>query len=87
MTRPHVQRSIADQVRDAIARNDAARRKRLRASKDDPPPHGRPPRAVTGKHPDHPTDRPPSALTRSLIQQTREHGRRSIRGSGPDRRA
>ena len=37
-TRPHPRRPIADQVRDAIARNDAARRRRLHASRDDPSP-------------------------------------------------
>jgi hypothetical protein len=31
-------RSIADQVRDAIDRNDTARRSRLHASPGDPPP-------------------------------------------------
>jgi NAD-dependent SIR2 family protein deacetylase len=36
-TRPHGRRSIADQVRDTIARNDAARRRRLRATRLDPP--------------------------------------------------
>ena len=37
-TRPHARGSIADQVRDAIARNDAARRRRLHASPHHPPP-------------------------------------------------
>jgi hypothetical protein len=37
-TRPHGHRSIADQVRETIARNDAARRRRLASLRRDPPP-------------------------------------------------
>ena len=37
-TRPHAHRSLADQVREAIAHNDAARRRRLASVRTDPPP-------------------------------------------------
>jgi hypothetical protein len=37
-TRPRPRRSIADQVRDTIARNDVARARRLRAAGPEPPP-------------------------------------------------
>ena len=36
-TRPQSRRPIGDQVREAIARNDAARTRRLHASRGDPP--------------------------------------------------
>lgn len=36
--RPRARQSIADQVRDTIARNDAARLRRLRSLRPEPPP-------------------------------------------------
>jgi hypothetical protein len=40
-TRPGARRSIADQVRETIVRNDAARLRRLRSHEADPPPEAR----------------------------------------------
>jgi hypothetical protein len=37
-TRPRARQSIADQVRETIARNDAARTRRLGPASPDPPP-------------------------------------------------
>ena len=37
-TRPSTRRSLADQVRERIERNDADRMKRLHAARTDPPP-------------------------------------------------
>jgi hypothetical protein len=40
--RPSARRSIADQVRETIARNDAARLTRPRVDETEPPPEARP---------------------------------------------
>jgi len=36
-TRPHAHQTIADHIRDTIARNDAARVRRLRSAQSEPP--------------------------------------------------